>query len=635
MEYRNFKNLGYTDAGYSPYYNHVLWEKESNDYLYLVDAIDKKKIYRSINRGETWAQMSFTTSTNIRVGVFSTTNNRIELMCPSGVNCGIYYADLTNNWILSTVNVNNAQGIDVFEYSNNHYFMYFLAAGGNLYLNLYKVYPTLSIIKTQLIGVISGRTYSASFTIVNGTKVYFLFQWSNGNPIVYQYNFSGNTFTALEDCGSSKTIFNLIDNQRGLSYDGSDLLYFIIEDTGDNKKYLHSYSLSGDTVVKGGEYNVSLMLDRNAWSAIEKAFHLTNREVYQIGSSRHYLNYISNLKELVADGTIIGISNNYLFLERSSNDVEIYEFTEINSIINVDFTHEIMKWSEGTLGVNRDDITIEKGMFMQIEGKYTSAGSSSDEVIFEGIVVDFDGERLQKVWLESPAKKELKNIKPRGDFSGRSDEIMTELISTYCKYIIKGVFSTGTAMGTVTYAGDKSLWTILNELALFEKWIWYLAPQGQLYFNNGTIDSLVNLSETDKVWNVKSGNIREPFNYFYIKGAIVSGVQLYKEIQAADDLESQQLHGFNPFEETYASFNTQTILDQLASNIKARLKEVPLAVEHWYYDTSLGMIQVGETLTFVYNTTEVNISSDQFLINRVFFKAKQNSGGYTITDELI
>ncbi len=276
-----------------------------------------------------------------------------------------------------------------------------------------------------------------------------------------------------------------------------------------------------------------------------------------------------------------------------------------------------------------DNLLLSNGITQGIE----------DSVIFEGIVVDFNGERLQKVWLESPAKKELENVKPRGDFSGRSDEIMVSLVSTYCKYVTIGTLSEGTAMGTITYAGDKTLQTVFNELALFEKWILKLGPQGRLYFNDGTTDSEVRIRvdarKTDKVWRVKSGEVREPYNYFYLKGAIVNGVQLYKELEEADDLVSQQQFGFNPFEKTYASFNAQGILDQLTANVKAKLKETPLVIEHWHYDAELGMLAIGEVVTFKYDTTNVNVVSDQFLINRVLFKAEQNAGGYTIADKIV
>ena len=623
MKSYNYEDLGFISPN-KPQTTHLFIET-LDGYLYLVDSVDNTKLYKSTDKGESWDLIT-TRTKNILFQSYDRTNGYIYFIDSDqdGTTMYYWYLDLSNDSVhlIGSTTPTDVKAWDyiLFNGTDDHICYSHNNAGD---LDLYIGGDSNNM------GTIGVRTYEVSYLTVVSNIAYFLFKWSDENVGLWSYNDTTTVFTKLEDMGANTSIPER--KRQGIAYDGSNVLYFVLEDTNDSKFYLYSYIISTDILTKLGEHNVSLMLDRNTASGVmEKAFHIIEYKVYQLHPhASHQLYYISKVP---SDAILIGITDNFLM----NNDGDVFEYIDVSSsMVNIEFAHEIMYYSEGTLGVDRDEITIEKGMFMQIEGKYTTSGSSSDEIIFEGIVVDFDGERLQKVWLESPAKKELLEKKPRGDFSGRSDEIMTTLLSTYCKYVTKGTFSVGTAMGTVTYAGDKSLMTILIELALFEKWIWKLRPQGELDFNDGTIDSLINLSSSDKIFRVKTGNVREPYNYFYVKGAIVSGVQLYKELEEADDLTSQQLHGYNPYEKTYASFNSQSKVNTLTTNIKARLKESPLVVEHWYYDASLGMIAIAETVTFVYNTNNVNVSSDQFLINRVLFKAKENIGGYTIADKLV
>ena len=631
MKYYNYEDLS-IESSKKPHNIHLWWEVSSSLW-FMVDSTNQLVLLKSINKGSSWS-------------IVTTRSHKIQ----SGWNDGTYIwlvdcdndgtADDFDVWKItvdgndtitsigtsSGADINTVYAYDIFKIGTDVFVINHEKSGGVDFLFIVWDVDTAPFTKKDdLIAPASGSITDVGYGVVNGSMYYVGFSVSIGLDLyIIIYNNSTTTLSfssKLDDQTLSEDNRSL----HGIAFDGTDTLYL----TNEQLKLI-TYSINGDSWTVKGDY-VLFMLDRNTASGVmEKAFHITEPRVYQLHPYvSHQLYYIAHLG---AGNVIIGITDNFLML----NGGEMYEYTDhSNYMTRIEFAHEIMNYSEGTLGVRRDRITIEKGMFMQIEGKYTSAGSSSDKVIFEGIVVDFDGELLTKVWLESPAKKELKEKKPRGDFSGRSDEIMASLVATYCKYVTIGTLSTGTAMGTISYAGDKSLMTIFNELALFEKWIWKLDPQGRLYFNDGTIDSLVDLSETDKVWNVKSGEIRAPYNYFYVKGAIVNGVQLHKEIEAEDDLTSQQLHGFNPYEKTFASFNSQSVLNQLTTNIKAKLKEIPLVVEHWHYDVSLGMIAICETVTFVYDTTNVNILSDQFLINRVLFKAQQNAGGYTIADKLI
>jgi len=470
------------------------------------------------------------------------------------------------------------------------------------------------------------------------------------------------TFTTDELDRLYKGTYNFRDDANGdepagwTTNNGADCITTVISSLDGHKKVLQIYDDNGaakcgilKTITQSADQTIELWLGKGSIAAAKNGYielrEGATRIIYLRLDEDDLDSYSAGAWNSIKD-TFIAASELFhlkIILDDTANTFDCYingvlesagESYENNSTTSIDTVFFGTGTGDNDLYFYVASIGLSSDANYNVGDNLSVEAGETDQVIFEGIVVDFDGERLQKVWLESPAKKELER-KPRGYFSGRSDEIMASLVSTYCKYITVGTLSEGTAMGTITYAGDKTLKTIFNELALFEKWIWKLDPQGRLFFNDGTVDTLVDLSKTDKIFRVKTGEIREPYNYFYLKGALVSGVQLVKELEEADDLVSQQQYGYNPFEETYASFNSQTILDQLTTNVKARLKETPLVVEFWHYDSDLGMLAIGETVTLVYDTTNVNVSSDQFLINRVLFKAKENVGGYTIADELV
>lgn len=843
MKYYNYQDTGKTLTNLPA--NILLIVEKDSDTIYYVKSGALTQLYKYILSTDTESQVDIDPSNSS--GDVKSRDRDIQALWYDGTY--IWGVDCDNDGVDDTFDVWKLQVSDdtcteILTHTSDTNFMVYVGdifkIGSDMFIivsekisnTLYVVVYDVTTVLTEKDKFDSGENYPPAYFkgIVTGTKYYTLVSY--GTPTL-RFVIYDNSIPSVAWGTGATAGYDFPDDhsQRGVAYDGSNFMYVICEKQTDQLDYLLVYSISGDSWTISGKYNVAIMLDRNTASGVkEKAFHLTELKVYQLHPNISHQLYLIAI--LNASGTIVIITDNFLIVN-DSGTYEVWEYVDMSHLlVKVEFVHEIQKASYGTLGVHRDEITIEKGMFMQILGTFATAnlprvykgtynfkddadgsapsgwteadtgtttsrviaslgghkkivhfndddaagrcyiwrtftqstdqsiefwirtsdstklfyiwfyegatqivylaisagqlkhfdggwtnvvaiandtwyhvrldlddtantldcyvdgvvtaglgylnnsatsvdriwlfgeaadtgydvyfdamglssdvnydvgdnlvveGGETDQVIFEGIVVDFDGERLQKVWLESPAKKEL-DRKPRGDFSGRSDEIMTSLVSTYCKYITIGTLSSGTAMGTITYAGDKTLQTIFNELALFEKLIWKLDPQGRLYFNDGTVDTLVDLSKTDKIWMVKTGEVREPYNYFYLKGAIVNGVQLVKELEEADDLASQQLHGYNPFEKTFASFNTQTILDQLTSNAKAKLKETPLVVEHWHYDADLGMLAIMETVTLVYDTTNVNVASDQFLINRVLFKAEQNAGGYTIADKLV
>lgn len=256
--------------------------------------------------------------------------------------------------------------------------------------------------------------------------------------------------------------------------------------------------------------------------------------------------------------------------------------------------------------------------------------AGEEKIIFEGVIYKHTETQNQRLFLESFAAKDL-DTKPSGDYSGRSDEIITSLLIDYTNYVTKGTFSAGTAMGTITFGGEKRLGTILDEMAYFENWIWYLIPTGVMYYNEGMVDILDDFTEASKIYEVVPIKPKEIYNRIKVKGAYVDGVQVESDWQ--EDLESQQKIGINNKTFTLGFLNTTALCNIAAINLLTRLGKDPIQVTFQHQDPSVGFMQPGETITFEFNRGGITVSSDQFLITELVY-IEQSVGYYTIRDEL-
>lgn len=466
------------------------------------------------------------------------------------------------------------------------------------------------------IAVINGKAYFMVSTVKPVDRAFSVM--CSYDPGTNTIDNSGENFTQR---------IATLPTHQSLAYDGINLIYSILEGESDSLNYFTTYNISTEAFVTLGRFDISIMLDRNtAGGFLEKAFHDTEYKIYQLQENSVQLHLISQPN---TDAVIIGITDNYFI----NNDGDMWEWTNnLTYVASIQIDHKIMEAPIAKIKLKKDTFSITKGMVITIEGEYTSQSDTNTATIFEGKVVDFDDKLLQTVWLESSALKELDKIFPEGTYSGSSQSIINSLITEYCKYISVGTLAVGIAMGSITYEGDKSLRTILLTLIYINNFIWALTPTGALNFNSGALDSGVDLTETDNVWRVRTGNQGEGMNYWKIRGAIVGGSQLEKILQDADD---QLLNGLNPLSETYAELNSQSLVNIMAAARKTRTEDVSKIVNYKHYDPSLGFIQPGETKTFEYGLSEPVVAQDQFIIYGIKYDARGGIGDYKIADELI
>ena len=470
----------------------------------------------------------------------------------------------------------------------------------------------------------------------NNMIMKFLDNYTSGDvPILYRgtYNFKDDADGAepagwTTNNGASCTtiiITELDDHKKVLEFDdqngaGLAQIYRTITQTADQtiEFWLGKDSIAGNT-------NLVFLLYEGGTRIIYWIFQ-TNDLVYYDGGW-HTINNILTANKLFHFKIILDdTANTYdVWIDGVSQGTLDYENNTTTSIdtirIQTDNADTGYKGYIDALGFSGEsDYDVGDNLTVDPEEK----------VIFEGVIYKHTETENQTVNLESLAEIDL-DTKPSGDYAGRSDEIITSLITDYCNYITKGTFSSGTAMGTITFAGEKTLGTILDELAYFENWIWYLTPTGVLYYNNGTVDSLVNLSEADNVHFVIPTRPKEIYNRIKIKGAYVDGVQVESAWQ--EDLESQQTIGIKPRTFTFGFLNTTALCNTAATNVLTRLGKEPLSVNFTHQDENIGFMQPGETITFEFNRGGIIVSSDQFLITEVIY-IDQSVGIYTIRDEL-
>ncbi|KKM69872.1 hypothetical protein LCGC14_1446350, partial [marine sediment metagenome] len=197
----------------------------------------------------------------------------------------------------------------------------------------------------------------------------------------------------------------------------------------DNTYYFHIYSVSGDTFTKKGEYDIALMLDRNTNTGndppfnLEKAFHISEDKIYQIGKERGALNLISIFN---FTGVIRAITDNFV-IDVPGNIYQLVDQIAEKNIVRFEVTHDKEDYPTAEVMLRKDKIAIADDLFMQLIGSYSADNTTlNSQVVFEGIVDDFDEMNIQAVFVINQGR-EMDTFKPTGSKSGRTDQIIDDI----------------------------------------------------------------------------------------------------------------------------------------------------------------------------------------------------------------
>ena len=472
-----------------------------------------------------------------------------------------------------------------------------------------------------------------SRVVIVGTVAYFTGDLT-GNNTVGMYSFDGATVDTLDTIAATSYVDEI--PAKNMAYDGDDIIYFIANDDGTGDNYLYSYAITTDTITKLGVADYLLMSDRDTESGVkEKAWDYTTNgfSVYQLHDVIKYQLHLIAKPDITTDYKIYCVTDNFLWaISGAPINAEIWEYVDmIHKLLDVEIIHEIMEYPLAKAQQKLNDLPLEDGMLMKFYHNYTTDSGTTESIVFEGFIDDLGQYHFQEIILVSPAKEDLEE-KPTGNYSGRSDQIISSLIVDYFDYITEGPLSAGTAMGTITFGGNMTAEVILDELAMFEGWIWGLSPTGKLYFGPGTIDSGENFTQISPIFGISPFKSRQEYNGIKVNGAYVDGVQMVSDWK--EDLDSQQRIGIRRREFDFGFLNTVALCNIAATNILSRLLIVPQEVKFNHKDNSVGFIQPSETVTFEYASSGMTIPSDQFIITKTSLN-KHGIAIYTISSDLL
>ena len=310
-----FKDLG-INSSKKPESTHLWWE-DSNGYLYAIDSNDNNDVIKSIDKAASWSKIGDLTDGGDGFAMFpDEANDRLYI---DGMSRGELwlnrdYIDLTNDSknTFGTLIATSINPRDVFVYGGSVYHLY----SWGLFPRKLSFFKEGVATETVEMGADAARTHDFSQVAVIGGFAWYLWKWSDENVELWKYEIDNNAFTEMEDCGANTELPPI--NQRAITYDGSNILQFVLQDTGDSKFYLYTYNITGDTLTKGAEYNVALMLDRNNTgivpNEVEKGFGIANKIVYEIKPNR---GGVIQLQTLFAQLTtnIIAITDNFVMAD--------------------------------------------------------------------------------------------------------------------------------------------------------------------------------------------------------------------------------------------------------------------------------------------------------------------------------
>lgn len=487
-------------------------------------------------------------------------------------------------------------------------------------------------------------TIQMSYMTVISDYAYMLYQTTTNHVYLYKTQLTaiGSSATLLYDFGAN-TNLSTSYQLRGISYDGSDVLYFVIKDTTDSKNYLYTYSIAGDSATKKGEYNVALMLDRNTFGSqvgfnLEKGFHLTSRYVYQIASSKGNLYQIADLTNVLytdnsaVDGTIVAITDTYLFLKRSSNDIELWKYQDFSSHY---FVFDIMMherdYPTAYMEYDSRRIGIGQGVFVQCIGNVRVKGSTAVDVKFEGYCLkpeqmDEEAVYLKNVDLLSPAFFDLQKSIDGSYTGGDTDGDIDELDDRF-DYVTKGTYDDGQAIDNMTIESEKKTYRFLDELAIGDQGTWGIRPKGLLDYVLSADDSGIDYDQSTPIYGVIVSTRVVQYNQVTVKGAYVDGALVQSD--PANNQADQDQRGIQGFEVTIAWIQTKAVADAWATAILAMLSTEYTEIQFSVRDATNGFVPPTEQFTIA--DSNKGVTSAQFWINSLIHHDKTSITEYVVS----
>ena len=248
-----------TTSGKVPVDTHSFIET-SNGTFYIIDSTNPGNLLKSINEGNSWDTI-LTLGIGYEIAAMWYDRNMeiIYLASSNKSTIQIIKVRLSDDNLTYSLQLvgEDIEGIDLALINNILYVGFGYRSIGVAFMVFNVLYTNnMSWINSYLqnIGSFNDRAYKISSFATIGTGIYYLWQWINENPEFWCFNISDFTFTNLN---SDSQIEGLLSNTdileqsfRGMAYDGSDIISFLLKniDFTENGHYPGTISFKNDDV---------------------------------------------------------------------------------------------------------------------------------------------------------------------------------------------------------------------------------------------------------------------------------------------------------------------------------------------------------------------------------------------------
>ncbi len=303
---------------------HHLFVEVSNGDLWMNDFANIKILLKSTDKGLNWSTIA-TRAQDIRGLWYDRSAGRLYGCTTIGLNVNhaafnILLSDDSENemgtW--SSLAVINQDGRDIFKIGTDFYVTDYYDNGGTVNLAVRKwVDPNWNV--DASLNIHAGIVGNPSSVVIVGTDAYFLDREVPAGPGVFEMSlvkFDSTVPSLTELFGS--IAYDFSGASRVITYDGSNILTFLLNKVADSLDYLQEWNISGATRTEKTTFNVILMSQRfnigTPPNEVEKAFGSTNKITYETKSNRGGIVLLQDLSAILTTN-IIAISDNFLIVD--------------------------------------------------------------------------------------------------------------------------------------------------------------------------------------------------------------------------------------------------------------------------------------------------------------------------------
>jgi hypothetical protein len=575
--------------------------------IYFVDATDIDKLYKTTDEGVNVNEVFGEPGEDIRLMYYDRDNERLYIAYWSGglgttLQFSYFELDNADNRVdLDDITSAVVEIIwDLFIIAGEPHIYTRIPDGGNYNIRIYRWDGSWNLDVDQLF---SNNIFIGNFGVVSGTKYYFFIE-DFITEDVYAYDYESATTTLTKNIATS-AIIAANDSLNGVTFDGNDILSLVLPDGAPGTNFHYTYSISGNSFIKGAEHNVALMMDRNtAIGVLEKGFHISEYFVYEINKDNPETHLIK-LAEPSLDDIIIAITDTYLITDDAKLYIITDEASQVRSVyLTVNAFNAPSLYFTTNLELD-EDITVQ---FF----------NDNDVLEFEGKIEDIgDGISLRKYPCKALSAT-VYDTTHTGRFVAQTIDTIAKGAIDNDPYLYYDATSIPAIVGNHTFEFNATpINEILNMLAKEAAAVWSIDPDGKIWFKviSSLADSGITLTEDDtNKWNtpyIRQHN--ETVNEVIIYGGLNPDTGLPYESIARNE-SSILAVGTKPYKYNafYPDVEDQDELNLISAAILAGDNK-PLDAFFTYYNVD--RISIGNTMNLKSaNNYKMTVADDYIIL---------------------